>query len=160
VRRAKFAITSRQMHNLLGLPEDVRVVALHALHDPAAVHVVVEGEELPGQDVHGRDYAELAFHGAVEAPFLWHPLALHGVTWGDWEPGHGPDDAKVPTTPLSRSEMTTRLAVVLAEHGSAETAADARLLRALTNTVERLVAEGAVEAPAEDLTGVSRPLCE
>jgi hypothetical protein len=144
VRRGKIAITVRQMHRLLGLPDDVRIVTLRATHDPDLVHVMVEGASLPAQEVHGTDYACMAYAGDAEAPFLWHPVAELGVTWGAWVPGAGPDD-DLPTAPLSRSVITTRLAAVLAEHGSADSALDARLLRALANTVERLVAEGVTD---------------
>jgi putative N-acetylmannosamine-6-phosphate epimerase len=72
---------------------------------------------------------------------------VNRLVWGDWVPGRGPDDAAVSTTPLSRSTITSRLAGVLSEYGSADTASDARLLRELSNAVERLVAEGAVAEP-------------
>jgi hypothetical protein len=144
VRRGKIAITVSQMHRLLGLPDDVRVVALRTMQDPDMVHVLVEGASLPAQDVHGQDWAEVAYHGEGEAPYLWHPVAKLGMTWGGWVPGAGPDD-DLSTTPLSRSEITKRLAGALAEHGGGDAASDARLLRALANTVERLVAEGVVD---------------
>lgn len=144
MRRAKFAITSRQMHGLLGLPDGVRVVALRVVNDPDSVHVLVEGEEVPTDEVHGRDWAAMAYHGETEAPFLWHPVAQTALTWGTWKPGDGPKD-QGSTEPVSRSVATARIAAVLAEHGTGDIASDTRLLRELANTFERLMAEGALE---------------
>jgi hypothetical protein len=65
-RRAKIPITVPQVHGLLGLPDDVRVVSLRAVQDPDMLFVVVEGDSLPEQDVHGRDYGQMAYQGTVE----------------------------------------------------------------------------------------------
>lgn len=66
-RRAKYILNRADMHAVLGLPDDVRVVTMYTFPDPEAVCVVVEGD---GVEPHGGQYEATVFawKGLVEAP--------------------------------------------------------------------------------------------
>ncbi len=93
-RRAKIYLTPRQLHALLGLPDDVRVVAVLRDDDPVRSAVVLEGDSLPGAPPFpgGPPETEMAYFGLTEAPPMWHPIhgwddTMPSVRWGAWRPG-------------------------------------------------------------------------
>jgi hypothetical protein len=73
-RRAKYVLNGVDMHTLLGLPENVRVVSMYTNPDPDLVCVIIEGS---GVEPHGGmfDPTHLAWQGLVEAP----PVAWQAV---------------------------------------------------------------------------------
>ena len=94
-KRAYIYLSRDDLHRLLGLPDDVRVVTLERKVDPPYVRVVIEGDSLPGDELwpgSGTSAAELAYRGVGEAPPLWHPIHGDGhmtprLGWDKWKPG-------------------------------------------------------------------------
>lgn len=72
-RRAKYVLNRQEMHQALGLPDDVRVAGMHVTPDPDMVHVMVDGG-VPEYPLAGGDMAAMAWEGTVEAPVLQHPF--------------------------------------------------------------------------------------
>ncbi len=68
-RRAKYVLNGADMHALLGLPGNVRVVSMYTNPDPDMVCVIIEGS---GVEPHGGmfDATHLAWQGLVEAPSI------------------------------------------------------------------------------------------
>lgn len=88
MRRAKFILDRRTLHRALGLPADVRVVALHLTNDPDAVHVQIEGDTVPACPMlSDLDAAEMAYHGTTEAPILQHPWDHLHAEFQGWKLG-------------------------------------------------------------------------
>lgn len=102
-KRGKIVLSSQHVARLLGLPDDVRVVAMHVSPDPDLLYVRIEGDSLPDREIHegGPSGAVSAWAGWSEAPYIWHPVqgAKDGkaakVWWGAWRPG---DDRPVEQT--------------------------------------------------------------
>jgi hypothetical protein len=100
MKRVRITVSLPELARLLGIPKDLRAVGLYATTDPDEVHILVEGDELPGTPTltaaGSATLEELAATGLVEAPPVWHPI--HGcdgqaplLTWGRtdkaWRPG-------------------------------------------------------------------------
>lgn len=73
--RAKYVLTGQDLHALLGLDRDVRVVTTYSVADPDSIHIIVEGPATPPAGMN-REYAALAWRGLVEAPILPAPVPL------------------------------------------------------------------------------------
>jgi hypothetical protein len=92
--RAKLVLTSNDLHRLLGLPADVRVVNVERSGDPVRADVIIEGDGLPAEGMWpgGVSNAQMAYEGICDADMLWHPINGDGseaprLTWGGWRPG-------------------------------------------------------------------------
>ncbi len=101
-KRVKITLSADNLHRLLGLPDDVRIVAVQRQEDPVRAFVVIEGDSLPSRAgwPGGPDESELAYRGDVESPAVWHPIQGAGregarVRWGDWRPGDPPRESTV-----------------------------------------------------------------
>lgn len=86
-RRGKFVLDHNDLHRVLGLPDDVRVLYAYAEMAPGQIHVVVEGDSLPPNQK-PQSWAD---------GVLWHPGAQQRVKWGAWRPGDGPPSAVQPS---------------------------------------------------------------
>jgi hypothetical protein len=82
--RGKFVLDAGALHRLLGLPPEVRVVFAYAEPDPTAVHVVVEGEQLPSYGMGELRRLLVAQGVGGGTPVLAHPVNNPATTvdWG------------------------------------------------------------------------------
>ena len=72
-KRAKVCVSNTDLHDLLGLPDDVRIAFVTATADPGHVSIVLEGRGLPSTPAayfNGPAMSHLAYNGDVEAPVL------------------------------------------------------------------------------------------
>lgn len=81
MRRGQYLFSVADLHGLLSLGDDVRVVGLRVSPDPDVLHVVVEGPGVrPYPNMLGICAAESAARGDGAAPILVHP-----GRWADWQ---------------------------------------------------------------------------
>lgn len=72
-RRATLSLSNRDLHDLLGLPDGVRVAFVVATGYPPRTEIVLEGAGLPPTPAAyhaGQDLAELAYSGDADPPTL------------------------------------------------------------------------------------------
>lgn len=67
---AKIRLTIREMHERLGLPDDMRIVHVYAENDPNTIFLIIESDDTPG----GITYDQVA--AGVETPYVEPPESI------------------------------------------------------------------------------------